>query len=259
MTAHPLEGAGVPFLQSALLAEAGFVHGFSLRPAAAAGSGEGALGSGQELASGGQGGALVASERVDQALAAVPAFQAKQVHGRQIVRVRPGMTVPAVAETEADALISQDAGLGVAVRTADCLPLLLADRKSGTVAAVHCGWRGVAAGIVAEVLSALPAGGDWLAAIGPHIRLTEFEVGEEVVAELQARAGDATFVSRDHGPKPHVDLAALVRAQLASFDVQRVDDVGGSTMAEPGRCYSYRRNGRAAGRHHAFVVARSMC
>ena len=96
----------------------------------------------------------------------------RQVHGRRVLRVPPHSS-----ELEADALVTTEPGFGVAVRTADCVPILLADRERRGVAAVHAGWRGSAARIVgarrpgalprrAELRAARPC----VAAIGPHIQ-----------------------------------------------------------------------------------------
>jgi YfiH family protein len=154
----------------------------------------------------------------------------------------------------------------VAVRVADCLPLLLADDGSGAVAAVHAGWRGVVAGVVAAGFQALrsvgggPASGIH-AALFPHIRSCCFEVGEGVAEQLVAAypggADDAAIIDRGR-PRPHVNLAAIVRAQLAALGVtgDRIDEVPGCTRCGGDRFCSYRRDGKAAGRHLAGIAVR---
>ena len=107
------------------------------------------------------------------------------------------------------------------------------------------------AGVVPATLEAMGASAqDCLAAIGPCIELAAFEVGEEVAAHFDAR-----FVSRDHGPKPHVDLVAAVRAQLegAGLAADRIERVGGCTHANPERYFSYRRDGASTGQALSFV------
>ena len=97
-----------------------------------------------------------------------------------------------------------------------------------------------------------------LVAIGPHIRLGWFEVGEEVAERLEAVAHGVTCVDRTTGDKPHVDLTAILFAQLAALGVARarIDDLGGCTYADRSRFFSYRRDGKATGRHLAVIVAR---
>jgi hypothetical protein len=95
------------------------------------------------------------------------------------------------------------------------------------------------------------------AAIFPHIRPCCFEVGEEVAQELSLAAPGRSVVSRP-GLKPHVDLAAVVRAQLLArgLDPERIDDVTGCTRCDPTQFFSYRREGQRSGRHLAVIVAR---
>jgi len=186
-------------------------------------------------------------------------YQASQVH-RAGVRVVGAEDHPEeVVRAEADALVVP-AGVraAVGVRVADCVPVLLADASTGAVAAVHVGWRGAVARVLDAALDALGAdAGDVLAAIGPHIRVGAFEVGDDVADRIAAEAHGAAVVVRG-GSKPHVDLARVVQAQLAhrGIDGERVDDVGGCTLTEPERYFSYRRDGRRSGRHVGAIVAR---
>ncbi len=183
-------------------------------------------------------------------------FRARQVHGREAHVVSADDVPGSVATIEADALVAggEDA---VGVVTADCLPIFLADQESGRVAAVHAGWRGVESGILHAAIDRLVAlGADprrLLAAIGPHIRVCCFEVGEDVALRLQAVS---CAVDRSR-PKPRVDLRRGVLAGLAARGVAWVDDVGGCTHCEPRRFHSYRRQGPRAGRQVSTVVARS--
>ncbi len=191
-------------------------------------------------------------------------FEVTQVHGAVVRSVVEGDEPRAVRAEEGDALVASTVGTAVGVRVADCLPLLLADPRTGRVAAVHCGWRGVAGAIVGATVASLVVAGarpqDQLAAIGPHIRACCFEVGDEVVAELACVAEGASFVRTGATVKPYVDLAAIVRAQLAALGVSaaRVADTGGCTRCDATRFYSFRRDGRASGRHLAVIAPRDV-
>jgi hypothetical protein len=131
-----------------------------------------------------------------------------QVHGSEVVTIRRG---PVCGDTrrEADGLVSDDPETAIAVRAADCVPLLIADSKTNAVAAVHAGWRGTAAGITTAAVRALSRefGAHperMVAAIGPCIGPCCYEVGSELV-DAFAAAGhgrqliDRWFLARDSG------------------------------------------------------------
>ena len=148
------------------------------------------------------------------------------------------------------------------MRIADCAPLLLLDTESGAVAALHAGWRGTVGGVVAAGVQALLQRGggrrEALAvAIFPHIRRCCFEVGDDVAAELARPRPIRDVVDRSRG-KPHVDLTAILVAQLAALGVarERIDDVAGCTRCEAQRFFSFRRDGKQSGRHLAAIVSR---
>jgi copper oxidase (laccase) domain-containing protein len=96
-----------------------------------------------------------------------------------------------------------------------------------------------------------------VAAIGPHISLAAFEVEEDVAQELLAASPDPDIVDRS-GPKPHVDLRKMARAQLARAGLHHddIDDVLGCTVLEPERFYSFRRDGEQSGRLLTAIVPR---
>lgn len=197
--------------------------------------------------------------RLAETLAFDPArlYQATQVHGRGVV-VAEGDPA-ALAKKEADALVGS-AGVAVAVRVADCVPVLVADPGTGRVAAIHAGWRGVEARVVDAAVDALhgePA--RMVAAIGPSIGPCCFEVG----ADVAERIGDATGVDvvarRDEARgKAYVDLRRGVRAQLRRLGLAdaSIDDVPGCTRCDAERFYSYRRDGDASGRLVGVIVGR---
>ncbi len=149
---------------------------------------------------------------------------------------------------EGDALLEDTPGSMVAVKTADCVPILLVDERRRAVAAVHAGWRGTAAGIVGKAVADM-AGRfgtepvDLHAAIGPSIGPCCYEVGPEV-AEQFGETG-----------RIHLDLPAINRRQLLEAGVTegRIYASNLCTMCRPGEFYSYRRDREAAGRLYSFV------
>lgn len=178
-------------------------------------------------------------------------YQTKQVHGRNVV-VAAG-DPSALLAVEADAIVAEPGtDAAAAVRVADCVPVLLADRESGRVAAVHAGWRGVEARVVEAALEKVGAPGGIVAAIGPSIGPCCFEVGADVAARLG-------HVVHKNGDKAYVDLRGAVRAQLVAKGVANasVEDVPGCTRCDADRFHSYRRDGDESGRLVAVIVAKS--
>lgn len=175
----------------------------------------------------------------------------RQVHGDAVLRV-----TSLGPDSEADALWArrEDAPVVVGVLTADCVPILLADRGGTAVAAIHSGWKGTVRDIAGATVRTLAADGvepaELVAAIGPCIEVEAFEVGEEVAAQF-----DPAFVRRDLGPRPHVDLVATVRAQLlaAGVPADHIARVGGCTWRHPERWFSYRRDGAGIGQMLTFI------
>lgn len=184
-------------------------------------------------------------------------FEQRQVHGVDVRVVSEASEPNRVADFEGDALIARDAGLAVAARTADCVPVLVAHPPTGDVAAIHAGWRGAVAGVVPNALRALAhPPSELIIAIGPHIRVAAFEIGEDVARELE-RVGGSASVQRVPGEKPHGNLIALVRTQLESVGVPNasVDDVGGCTYSDAANFFSHRRDRGRTGRHLSAIVA----
>lgn len=183
-----------------------------------------------------------------------------QVHGKHARRVDGSEDREQLVREQGDAVLALAGELACCVRIADCAPVLLADRDTGAVAAVHAGWRGVAADIVGATIERLRAEtgshGDLVAAIGPHISLRAFEVGEEVAQQLAAASPVGDVVSRDYGAKPHVDLRRILRGQLrrAGLGDDAIDDVAGCTVSDEQLRFSYRRGGPESGRHLAGIV-----
>ncbi len=147
---------------------------------------------------------------------------------------------------EGDAMVSDLPGVSMGIRTADCLPLLVADRIRGTAAAVHCGWRSLALGLagkVVRVMSGLMGSSeeDLLAAIGPSIGPCCYEVGEEVREAFPAdQREEGLFEQR--GQSLYLDLASGVKAQLLGEGMapETVDEIAACTSCNPDLFWSWR-------------------
>ncbi|MDO9371556.1 MAG: peptidoglycan editing factor PgeF [Gammaproteobacteria bacterium] len=161
----------------------------------------------------------------------------RQVHGARAVDAMRG-------PCEADAAYTGQPGVVCAVLTADCLPLLLCNAAGTRVAAVHVGWRGLAAGVIEAALAVMGPGADLLAWLGPAIGPGAFEVGNEVRDIFIAHDTRAQSAFR---PSPNgrwwADIYQLARLRLAAHGVARVYGGHGCTYSDAGRFYSYRRDG----------------
>ena len=178
--------------------------------------------------------------RMAAAVGASSAACLNQVHGRDVVTVRRGHA-PVAASAGADALVSDDPAVAVAVRAADCVPLLMADRTRGVVAAVHAGWRGTAAKVAVAALDALgrefgTEPKDVVAAIGPSIGPCCYVVGPELVDAFAAAGHERHLIQRwfatppaprgsMHADRPRLrlDVAGANRDQLVLAGVNEVD------------------------------------
>ena len=255
----------IPFLVSETLGKAHFAHGFSTR---AGGVSEPPY-DGLDFATLRDPVALRENQRrLAEAVGFDPnrLYQVHQVHGPALVVANGD---PAgVLEQQADALVAEPgSGHAVAVRVADCVPVLLADPHTGRVAAVHAGWRGVVAGVIGVAVRHLRHGGEGrelLAAIGPCIGPCCFEVGADVGETIARSTTSSAIARRDEARgKIFVDLRAAVRAQLRELGLAdaAIEDVPDRTSAGCTRCdaqrfYSYRRDGDASGRLIAVIAAR---
>lgn len=170
----------------------------------------------------------------------------KQVHGNHVLSA----TAPGACG-EGDALVTHTPGLWVGIRTADCVPILLADARQRRVAAVHAGWRGTVAEVAVQALAQMgsqPA--DVTAALGPAIGACCYEVGPDVAAH---------FTTTRPGPRgrPHLDLIAANRHQLlrAGLPPTQIDAAPPCTQCGDD-FHSYRRDGEHAGRMVAAIRIR---
>lgn len=170
-----------------------------------------------------------------------------QVHGARVVdvaRLDPNQ------KPQVDGLLTATPGQVLAVLTADCLPIVLADDAGQTLAVVHAGWRGLAAGVVQNAVKAMKHKasdlGPWRAWIGPCISGPAFQVGQEV---REAFLGDmpalrTAFKSDDAPHKWRCDLSAIARDLLLQSGASEVQCAGLCTVLDSaGRFFSYRRDG----------------
>jgi len=179
-----------------------------------------------------------------------PPVYLRQVHGTRVVEIDGTSRADALAEPPAaDAAIVREPGIAVAVRSADCLPVLFADRRGTVVAAAHAGWRGLAAGVLEATVNAMGvATHDVVAWIGPAIGPRRFEVGRDVYdAYVGADAGDAACFVPHRDGKWHADLPGLARRRLARAGVQGVAGGTWCTVEDAARFHSWRRD-RGTGR-----------
>lgn len=167
----------------------------------------------------------------------------RQVHGAQVARAESLVHGLAVA---ADALVCRTPGVVCAVLTADCLPLLLADREGTVVAAVHAGWRGLAAGVVEAALGAMNRPGAVLCAwLGPAISGPAYEVGPEVRERLLAADPDTGDCFSPARPGRFLlDLYGVARRKLGRAGVSAVAGGHCCVRGMPRWFFSHRRDGR---------------
>jgi YfiH family protein len=222
-----------------------------------------ALGSSEELDNNG----FVAWAVVANALGAPPSQLARlhQVHGATVVVKRAGGRHDANELADADIIITDDRELVLAIQTADCVPFLMADPETGTVAAAHAGWRGLAARVpqvavkaMAEQFGTRPS--DLVVAIGPSISAARYEVGGEVRARFEA-AGFKSGCMRDWFPAETREEHWLFDGWRSARDQLDTAGVPPRRIHSPGLCTwehgelfcSYRRDGNGAGRMAAAI------
>lgn len=170
----------------------------------------------------------------------------RQVHSATVLEADPELL------READGLVTSEPDLPLRVVTADCLPVLLGDATRRRVAALHAGWRGLAAGVLPRGVARLggdPAGA--VAWIGPHIRPCCYEVSWPVALRV-ARVGGPHALRPGAAERPHLDLGAAARHQLERAGVADIRLSSLCTRCSPS-WWSYRGDGPGAGRNEAFV------
>jgi YfiH family protein len=179
----------------------------------------------------------------------------KQVHGTEALVVDRALAPTDRFMGGWDALVTDQPGIMVAVRTADCVPILMHDPKRRVVAAVHAGWRGAVAGIVPKTLALLESRfGSCLEhvriSIGPSAGVCCYEVDEPVLDRLCQGFQDWKKVVRTGGDgKAHLDLKGLVKEQVRALGAppKSVTTVNLCTICHKDLFFSYRREGKVNG------------
>jgi purine-nucleoside/S-methyl-5'-thioadenosine phosphorylase / adenosine deaminase len=207
---------------------------------------------------------------VASAMQVVPGrlVHAHQVHGNSVHVRRAAETAPQqppAATPEADIIITDDGQTAVAVQTADCVPILIADRRTGVAAAAHAGWRGLALGVPRAAVAALTREfgsrpEDLIAAAGPSISAPRYEVGEDVRERFEARGAQPGELARWFSPSDrsahwYFDGWRVVRDDLEKAGVPsgQIHVASLCTATYPDLFCSFRRDGSPAGRMAAGI------
>jgi len=241
--------ASPEIVQAAPLAGlSGIRHAFFTRRGGVSGGLFAALNCG--LGSGDDMGAVTANRAAAMAGLGLPAGALTtpyQIHSARVLTVTdpwPG----GPGAPQGDAVVTDRPGVALGILTADCVPVLFADPAAGVVGAAHAGWKGALGGVLEEtvrVMESLGAAADRIvAAVGPCIRQSSYEVGDDFRARFVA-ADPANVRFFAAGARPghcQFDLAGYTAARLAGIGLAAVADVGEDTCADAGRFFSYRRS-----------------
>ena len=166
-----------------------------------------------------------------------------QVHSAQVEVVK----APFDPRPRADAMVTATPGLALAILTADCQPVLMADTQAGVIGAVHAGWRGALDGILANTVAAMEGLGAERAriqaVIGPTISQRHYEVGPEFFDRfIDADPAHARFFANGSGDRMLFDLPGFGLSCLRAAGVGHAEWTGHCTYADDGRFFSYRRS-----------------
>ncbi len=251
MLVQRLEETRLPMaLQSPKLTTAGFVHGFGTRHADV----------GPEATPDLRAAAL---ERLGASANARLAFaEVEQVHGIEVAHARAGGKHDIKADAvrvDADALL-----VAGAIRTADCVPILIGNVRSGAVVAVHAGWRGLVSGVIESAILAVGESHSLVCAIGPCIGPGAFEIGEDVAVQFVNKVADQrVIVKKANSLYGDLQLAAQLVLTRMGVPFSAIDRLEHCTFTEAHLFFSYRRDrasataGTAGGRQLSFIAPHS--
>jgi YfiH family protein len=184
--------------------------------------------------------------RVAQALAPdIRLVSLSQVHSATVHMLTRDPTQADGARLEGDAMVTSTKGLGLSILTADCAPVLLADREARVIGAAHAGWKGAAGGVLEAVVAAMEklgaAKARIQAAIGPCISRDNYEVGQDFRDRFSAAGDGAFFVPARRPGHYRFDLQGYAARRLRAAGIGAVETVGACTYPEQNGFFSFRR------------------
>ncbi len=168
----------------------------------------------------------------------------KQIHSADVVTLDQGDDVATVRDIAADGIVTRRRDVALAVLTADCQPILLADAAAGVIGACHAGWRGALGGVIEATVAAMKALGatDIRAVIGPTISQRNYEVSPEFMDDFIAEDPDhGRYFAGGPNSRPMFDLPSFGLTRLRAAGVVDAEWSGHCTYADPARFFSYRR------------------
>jgi YfiH family protein len=178
-----------------------------------------------------------------------------QIHSSLVTTVtEPG------PQGRADAMVSTTPGLALAILTADCMPILLADTSAGVIGAVHAGWRGALSGVLEATVDTMVGLGadraDIAAVIGPSISQRAYEVGPEFFEEFLAEDPDSErFFANGEGDRLLFDLPSFGLKRLRDAGVGHAEWTRHCTYSDPKSFYSYRRSTHASEADYGRLIS----
>ncbi|MEP2735094.1 MAG: peptidoglycan editing factor PgeF [Erythrobacter sp.] len=228
-------GNSLPFVSSPKLS--GVAHGFFQTGSGAHQYGYGADGDPETIA-------RTRTDAANTLAAGAKLAMPHQVHSPDVVTVTKVWEDTAAGRPVADALVTNQTGIALGIVTADCGPVLLADKDAGVIGAAHAGWRGAHFGVLENTLTAMESLGaqraNVIAAIGPTIAQSSYEVDKGFRAHFLGVDGQF-FVSGRDDDHWQFDLPAYIAHRLTKAGVGAVDQMNLDTYALEGDYYSYRR------------------
>lgn len=177
----------------------------------------------------------------------------EQVHGNQVAKITAVSSQP----VRADASFTKEKNTCLAIMTADCLPILLTSKAGNEIAAIHGGWRSLAANIITNTINKMDSdASELLAWLGPCIGKTAFEVGTEVRDTFVNQYQRFTLAFTKHtADKYYADLQQIAQIQLSQLGVESINSLPECTFSNTDRYYSYRKNA-TTGRMASLIYLR---